>query len=370
MYKPTSPGGELLEEFQIPTGGIYFISGHGTDDPAIEMAIPKDCRYCTFAECGLKTSAMDPRLISITDEFMKGNLMFKKPTAVNTFLRNLYIKHKAHINSNSFLKNTKSSITIKNYNKTFKMSKNTATAAANATANATAAAKARHTYTLSTYNLFNYYDGYSITDFCNDISQSDSLDDIEQSFNNIHYEVGSSGIIKFIEEPRKQSTTRVYKMFTSKDFDFFYNLYKDNKSDIYKLVLWTIYNMSVDLSPMIKESFKYSFFPSVGKVLELYETIRHTKKNNILYFNHEFNKRFKINQQDLFEYLPGTYYNFICRTTDDTERAVIRRELSRMNPEGKSRSKSRGKSRTKSRSKNSKSKSTLKSLPRNRESLH
>lgn len=359
MYKPTSPGGELLEEFQIPKGGIYFISGHGTDDPAIELAIPKDCRYCTFAECGLKTSAMDPRLISITDEFMKGNLMFKKPTAVNTFLHNLYIKHKAHINSNSFLKNTKSSITIKNYNKTFKMSKNAVTNVTAAAKALNVAAKARHTYTLSTYNLFNYHDGYSITDFCNDISQSDSLDDIEQSFNNIHYEVGSSGIIKFIEEPRKQST-RMYKMFTSEDFDFFYNLYKDNKSDIYKLVLWTIYNMSVDLRPMIKESFKYSFFPSVGKVLELYETIRHTKKNNILYFNHEFNKRFKINQQDLFEYLPGTYYNFICRTTDDTERAVIRRELSRMNP---------GKSRTKNR-KSSKSKSTLKSLPRNRESLH
>ena len=68
---------------------------------------------------------------------------------------------------------------------------------------------------------------------------------------------------------------------------------KDNKSDIYKLVLWTIYNMSVDLSPIIKESFKYSFFPSVGKVLELYETIRHTKKNNILYFNHEFMKELK-----------------------------------------------------------------------------
>ena len=51
-------------------------------------------------------------------------------------------------------------------------------------------------------------------------------------------------------------------------------------------------NRNVDLTPVIKESFKYSFFPPVDMVLEFYNKMRKTRFNNIFDFKDEFNKRF------------------------------------------------------------------------------
>ena len=70
-YKPRSPGGKLLKQLERPKDGIYLITGHGSDNPGVEKKIPKGCKYCTFAECGLTTSSEDPRVIRIENEFMK-----------------------------------------------------------------------------------------------------------------------------------------------------------------------------------------------------------------------------------------------------------------------------------------------------------
>ena len=67
-------------------------------------------------------------------------------------------------------------------------------------------------------------------------------------------------------------------------------------------------------------------------VLEFYNKIRKTRFNNIFDFKDEFNKRFDITQEDLFHYLPGTYYSFICRTTINDNKAMMRRQLSPLNP--------------------------------------
>lgn len=338
MYKPKSPGGEILEKLQNkPTDGIYFIAGHGTDNPTIEKKIPKGCKYCTFAECGLMTSATDIRIIHITNEFIKGNPIFKKPTSVNKLLQKMYRNHSVRIN-NSFTKNTKRSISIKNYSRTFQKIPKTHTAE-----------RARHTYTLSTYTLFSYYDGYNIKDFLKDITKETyTKDDIEYFFNNMHYEMGYSGIIQLTE--REPTNIRMYKMFHEDDFEYFYELY-DSSNDIVTCMKKTINHSRMNLTEMIKESFQYSIFPTVDMVLLFYNSIRDNVKN-ILQFKYEYNKRFEITQQDLFHYLPGTYYNFICRSTSNVEGARLRRQLSPMNPIGKS------------------LKRTLKSLPRNRESFH
>ena len=58
MYNPKSDGGWLLEKLQNkPKTGIYFIAGHGSDNPRIEKKIPKGCKYCTFTT--------DPRFFHI-----------------------------------------------------------------------------------------------------------------------------------------------------------------------------------------------------------------------------------------------------------------------------------------------------------------
>jgi len=333
MYKPRSPGGDLLKELERPKDGIYLITGHGSDDPGVEKKIPKGCKYCTFAECGLRTSSEDPRIIHIENEFMKGNPIFEKPTFVNKFLHTISKKYKNNINKNIMIKGTKSSISIKNYSKTFKKIPKSYTAE-----------RARHTYTLSTYSLFAYNQTYGINEFINDIKHVKDITKkyITDLFDKLEYVVEYSGIIKFTEEPREPNKKHTYKIFDSDDIDYFYDLFQDyiKKSNIQNVGIYTLINdmlyrenRNVDLTPIIKESFKYSFFPPVEDVLEFYENhLQKTRFNNILDFKYHFNRQFDITQQDLFYYLPGTYYNFICRNVEDEDEAMMRRQLSPMNP--------------------------------------
>ena len=351
MYKPRSPGGEILSQLQNrPKDGIYFIAGHGADNPGVEKKIPKGCKYCTFAECGLSTYSRDPRIVYVEKEFMKGNPMFNNPTLVNKFLDKISKKHKSEINNRSPLRNTKSSISIKNYSKTFQKIPKSHTAE-----------RARHTYTLSGYSLFAYNETeYNINDLCNDLTQYVSeTDDIDKDyiielFNRLEFVLEHSGIIKFTEEPREPNKRIVYDVFPQDDVDFFYDLFieyynsekflkkHDIYEEIYKLVEHTINTANKDLTDLIKEIFKYSFFPSVDMVLEFYET---TKIRNILEFKYHFNRRFNITQDDLFHYLPGTYYNFICRYTTNEDKAMLRRQLSPLNPLTRKRSRKSQKSR-------------------------
>ena len=340
MYKPRSPGGWILSQMQRPTNGIYFIAGHGADKPGVEKKIPKSCKYCTFAECGFLTYGRDPRIVYVEEEFMKGNRMFEKPTSVNNFLHKISKKHRSEINNRSQLRNKKSSISIKNYSKKFQ------TIPKNHTAE-----RARHTYTLSGYSLFAYNESeYNINDLCNDLTryviEGDELDEdyVRSLFDKLEFVLERSGIIKFTEEPRDANKRTEYELFPQDDFDFFYDLFveyynsekflkhdidKEIYEEIYKLVEHTLNTANKDLTDLIKEIFKYSFFPSVDMVLEFYET---TTIRNILEFKHHFNRRFNTTQDDLFHYLPGTYYNFICRYTDDEEKAMKRRKLSPLNP--------------------------------------
>jgi hypothetical protein len=66
-------------------------------------------------------------------------------------------------------------------------------------------------------------------------------------------------------------------------------------------------------------------------VLDFYETNK-KKIHNIFDFKYEYANQFDITQDDLFHYLPGTYYNFICRSTINEGKTMLRRELSRINP--------------------------------------
>ena len=374
MYRPRSYGGKLLSQLHRPKNGIYFIAGHGEDNPKIEKKIPKGCMYCTFAECGLETFATDPRFVNIEYEFIKGNPIFKKPTSVNKLLYKLSKQYSSEIQNIPEIRNTKSSISIKNYGRTFKK----------ITKNYTAE-RARHTYIYSTYSPFSFFISYSIHNFCNDLAvhlkhaflEKDMVRDF---FNNLNYRIGYSGIIKFTEQETPSKDLRVYQMFNPEDFDFFYVMleiymndenreqyfeYKSEEqiyNDIYRFVEETINNSNIDLTSMIEDSFKYSFFPSVDMVLKFYKT---STIRNILDFVYEFNYWFTITQQDLFEYLPGTYYNFICRNTYDLEKTMERRQLSPLNPIGTRLLKKSRKSKSKSHSKR-----TVKSLPRNGESLH
>lgn len=342
MYKARSAGGEILSQLERPTDGIYFIAGHGADNPGVEKKIPKGCKYCTFAECGLLTYGRDPRIVYVEKEFMKGNRMFKKPTSVNDFLHKISKKHRSEINNRSPLRTAKSSISIKNYSKTFKKIPKSHTAE-----------RARHTYTLSGYNLFAYNETeYNINDLCNDLTryviEGDDIDEdyVRSLFDKLEFVLERSGIIKYTEEPRDANKRTEYELFPQDDFDFFYDLFieyynsekflkhdKDEEiyEEIYKLVEHTLNTANKDLTDLIKEIFKYSFFPSVDMVLEFYET---TTIRNILDFKYHFNKRFTITQDDLFHYLPGTYYNFICRYTLNEDKAMLRRQLSNMNPIG------------------------------------
>jgi len=341
-YKPRSPGGWLLKQLQRPKDGIYFIAGHGADNPGVEKKIPKGCKYCTFAECGFLTYGKDPRIVYVEKEFMKGNHMFERPTLVNKFLDKISKEHRSEINNRSQIRNKKSSISIKNYSKNFqKIPKNYT------------AERARHTYTLSGYSLLAYNESeYNINDLCNDLTtyvlEGDDIDEnyVRSLFDKLEFVLERSGIIKFTEEPRDANKHTYYDMFPQDDFDFFYDLfveyYNSEKSlkhdiyeeiyeEIYKLIEHTLNTSNKDLTDIIKEIFKYSFFPSVDMVLEFYET---TTIRNILEFKHHFNRRFNITQDDLFHYLPGTYYNFICRSTNDEDKAMLRRQLSSMNPIG------------------------------------
>ena len=338
MYKARSPGGEILSQLERPTDGIYFIAGHGADNPGVEKKIPKGCKYCTFAECGLLTYGKDPRIVYVEKEFMKGNRMFERPTSVNKFLHKISKEHRSEINNRSQIRNTKSSITIKNYSKNFqKIPKNHT------------AERARHTYILSGYNLFAYNESeYNINDLCNDLTtyvlEGDDIDEdyVRSLFDKLEFVLERSGIIKFTEELRDANKRTEYELFPQDDFDFFYDLFieycnsekflkNDIYEEIYKLIEHTLNTANKDLTDLIKEIFKYSFFPSVDMVLEFYET---TTIHNILDFKYHFNRRFNITQDDLFRYLPGTYYNFICRSTNDEDKAMLRRQLSSMNPIG------------------------------------
>ena len=60
----------------------------------------------------------------------------------------------------------------------------------------------------------------------------------------------------------------------------------------------------------IKWLFEYSLFPSVDDVLTLYEN----KPNlNMDILTEEVKKNFDISQKDLFYFIPGMYYNPVCR---------------------------------------------------------
>jgi len=339
MYKPRSPGGKLLQYIKHkPNDDIYLIAGHATDNPKKQKKIPKGCKYCTFAECGLSTISEDPRIVYVEKEFMKGNPMFKIPTSVNDFLHKISKQHRSEINSISEIRNTKSSISIKNYSKTFQRINENYTAE-----------RARHTYSLSQYNLFSYNNSnYSIDDLCTDLTAcilDGDVDDkfIKKLFDNLNFILEYSGIIKFTEEPREPNKRVTYDIFPEDDFDFFYDLFikyynskdfkyideNDINKEMHKLIDDIINTSNKDLTHIIKETFKYSFFPSVDMVLEFYET---TDIRNIFDFKYEFRKHFLITQEDLFEYLPGMYYNFICRNTDYEEKAMERRKLSPLNP--------------------------------------
>jgi len=376
-YKPKSDGGWLLSQLHNkPTTGIYYIGGHGNDNPGIEKKIPKGCKYCTFAECGIRTLATDPRVVNIEYEFIKGNRMFEKPTLVNKFLRKMYKEHSLKTSNRQHLRNTKSSISIKNYSKNFKRITNNYTAE-----------RARHTYTMSTYTLFSYYNTYNIDKFCNDLAsylKHAFLDEgtIKEFFNKLEYRIGYSGIIKLGEAESKTPSKklRTYPLFNPEDFDFFYDLIEtygdedfnsksmqDIYDDIYKLIEKTINNSNIDLTEMIEDSFKYSLFPTVERVLYFYKNVAENVRT-VLDFKYQFDGWVTITQQDLFHYLPGTYYNFICRSARDEEKAMKRRQLSPLNPIGALKTR---KNRIRRRSlSQSPSKRTLKSLPRNRESFH
>lgn len=342
MYKAKSDGGWLLSQLQNrPKTGIYFIAGHGSDNPEIEKKIPKGCKYCTFAECGLQTFATDPRFFHIEQEFIKGNPIFERPTLINKFLRKIYKEH-LKTNNRQYLRNAKSSISIKNYSKNFQKIPNNYTAE-----------RARHTYTMSTYNLFSYFNTYNIDNFCNDLASYLKYsfldkDTVEGFFNNLNYKIGYSGIIKLTEQATETplEDLRTYQLFNPEDFDFFYVLIQiygeedfESKSmqhihnDVHRLIEETIDNANIDLTPMIEDSFKYSFFPTVEKVLYFYNNIA-VNVRTVLDFQFQFNQWFTITQQDLFHYLPGTYYNFICRSTNDEDKAMLRRQLSSINPIG------------------------------------
>ena len=345
MYKPKSAGGKHLKQLENkPKTGIYLIAGHGSDDPGIEKKIPKGCKYCTFAECGLITSSEDPRIVHVENEFMKGNKIFEKPTAVNKFLHKTHKTYKKQVKD---LKKTKNSITIKNYSKKFqKIPKNYT------------AERARHTYSLSEYSLFAYNQSvYFINELCNDLTHIVLEGDIDKNyirdlFDEVQFILEYSGIIKFIKEPRDSNRRIIYNVFSPEDFDFFFKLFIDyfnsanSKSyknsinstnsinvnkDIHELIKETIYSVNKDLTLVLKESFKYSFFPTVDMVLDFYEKNK-KKIHNIFDFKYEYTNKFDITQQDLFHYLPGTYYNFICRTTINEGKTMLRRELSRINP--------------------------------------
>jgi len=352
MYNPKSPGGKLLSQIQGAKGGIYLIAGHATDNPKKQKKIPKGCMYCTFAECGFSTISEDPRIIHVEKEFMKGNPMFKKPTSVNDFLYKMSKRHRSEIQNIPEIRHTKSSISIKNYGKTFQRTPKRYTAE-----------RARHTYSLSQYNLFSYNNStYSIDNLCNDLTQyiieEDDIDEyiIRSLFDKVNFILEYSGIIKFREEPREPNRRITYDIFNEDDFNFFYDLlieyYNSEKffedvvsEEIYKLINKTIYTSNKDLTYIIEETFKYSFFPSVEMVLEFY---KESNIHNIFDFKYKFRKRFLITQQDLFEYLPGTYYNFVCRNTDYEEKAMERRKLSPLNPLTRTRKSKRRSSRRKS----------------------
>jgi hypothetical protein len=249
------------------------------------------------------------------------------------------------------------------------------------------------------------------------ITHSDRIKDtptLKKLFNKCTVHILPSGIMKLGYNSYGKDFKIEYEepLFNSELYDTFIKLLNDrldemrnDRNDVsnhIKDIMHELFNMNFNfktglpLKGQLGHMYSKSFFPTYRDVVEELkldiEKRDEYKINNIYQAQILIDRIFNISQRDLFHYFPGMYYNASCRNIcefGNNSNIQLRRELSfnafnKMNintDNSYKRSIRSYKSHKRSRSPKShkshksykrsrSSKSTLKSLPRNRKSLH
>ena len=380
QYEPDSNGGRYLakkekeedeEDEEEDEDEVYYIASHGCDTGK-SIEVPEDCRYCTEAVCGVSTKK-DEVNTKIEDMFLKGDTIFRKPTDVNK----LFKKH--HFSIHTHLKNEK---------------------------------KAKYTYSNSFYtmsllffhceNLIRYL--ISRIKYINPVIED--TPSIKKLFNECTLTILPSGVMKLGYNSYQKDFKIEYEepLFNSELYDTFITLLNDklrtlqnrNENEILRRIndaIHDLFNMNVNfktglpLNGQLGRMYSKSFFPTYNDVAKALKLNTEHNIRNIYQAHKKIDEIFNISQRDLFHYFPGMYYNPACRDKcefGNNSNIQLRRELSfdafnKMdintdNSYKRSRSNKRSykshKRSYKSHKRSRSSKSTLKSLPRNRKSLH